>query len=587
MNALLRGLAALTVPLALAACAGPASLRGGQGEGAAPAAPVEVGIVAINDFHGSLEPPRQSVVAPDGKGGTVQVPAGGAAWLASAVDSVRAGHAHHLTVSAGDMISASQLASSLYLDEPAVEVMNRIGMEFNAVGNHEFDRGIAELQRMQNGGCEKHTARAPCRIEPFRGATFRYLAASTLRADGTTLFPATGIKTFGEGARAVTVGVIGLTLKGTPQLVDPSGIRGLTFADEADTINAAVPRLKEQGADAIVVLIHQGGRTQAPPDPNECNGIGGDILPILERLDARVDVIVSGHTHWAYVCDYGTVDPSRPFLLTSAGVYGELLTDITLAIDPVSGRVTGKKARNVIVQSAPYVSSVGPIANTDRYPLFTPRADIAAYVQRYVDASKAFASRVIGALSGPVAKGEGGIGGPLGNLIADAQLGATKGAGAQIAFMNPFGIRAPIVPGADGKVTFGDIYQSQPFGNQLVTATMTGAEIKAALEQGLDATGPVQALSPSAGFTYRYDLSRPGGERVVSPTFAGRPLDMKARYRVTVNGFLSLGGDGFTAFSDKPDAVSGAADVDALEQWIAGTAVRTVPAEVRAGPVGG
>lgn len=586
MAVLPRHALALAVPLLLlSACAGQPALRAPSDS--AGGTLVEVGIVALNDFHGSLEPPRQSVIAPDGNGGTMQVPAGGAAWLASAVDSVRGKYANHLTVSAGDMISASQLASSLYLDEPAVEVMNRIRMEFNAVGNHEFDRGIRELQRMQNGGCEKHTARAPCQLEPFRGAQFRYLAASTLREDGSTLFPATGLKTFGEGARAVTVGVIGLTLKGTPQLVDPSGIRGLTFADEADTINAAVPALKAQGADAIVVLIHQGGRTQPPLDPNGCNGLAGEITPILDRLDARVDVVVSGHTHWTYVCDYATINPAKPFLLTSAGVYGELLTDITLSVDPVAGRVVAKKARNVIVQSAPYVSSVGPIANTDRYPQFQPRADIAAYVKRYADASSAFTARAVGRISEPVAKAEGGSGGPLGSLIADAQLGATRGAGAQIAFMNPFGIRAPIVPDADGTVTFGDIYQTQPFGNQVVTATMTGAEIKATLEQGFDGQGPIQALSPSAGFAYAYDLARPVGDRIVSLTFQGKPLDPAARYRVTVNGFLALGGDGFTGFAGKPDAVTGVTDVDALERWLAGTSPRQVPREERVTGNGG
>lgn len=336
-----RSALALLLSGCLGACAAPMA-EGGHGE------PVEVGIVAINDFHGALEPPRQSVNVTDAAGNILPVPAGGAAWLASAVDSVRAAHPHSLTVSAGDMISASQLASSLYLDEPAIGVMNRIGVDFNAVGNHEFDRGQDELLRMQNGGCEKFTARQPCALEPFAGATFRYLAASTRRADGSTLFPATGLRTFGSGRRAVTVGVIGLTLKGTPNLVNPTGIKGLTFEDEADTINAAVPVLKAKGADAIVVLIHEGGRTKGNPDPQGCNDFAGDIRPILDRLDTRVDVVVSGHTHWAYVCDYAALNPAKPILLTSAGVFGELVTDISLKIDPVAGRVVSKQARNEI-----------------------------------------------------------------------------------------------------------------------------------------------------------------------------------------------------------------------------------------------
>ncbi|CAM4208330.1 Endonuclease YhcR [Novosphingobium lubricantis] len=564
----------------LASCAGPMASR---------PAPVEVGIVAINDFHGSLEPPRQAVNAPDGAGGIVPVPAGGAAWLASAIDAVRAGHRYSMTVSAGDMISASQLASSLYLDEPAIGVMNRIGVDFNAVGNHEFDRGQDELLRMQNGGCAKFTARQPCALEPFTGATFRYLAASTVKADGSTLFPATGLRTFGTGRDAVRVGVIGLTLKGTPNLVDRSGLAGLTFTDEADTINAAVPRLVQEGAAAIVVLIHEGGRTTGPPDPNGCEGLNGDIRAILDRLDPRVDVVVSGHTHWAYVCDYATLNPAKPFLLTSAGVYGELVTDITLTVDPVAGRVVSRRARNVIVQSVPYTSTRGPLANTPLYPQFQPRADISAYVAKYADASKVYTRRGIGRIDRPAPKTEGaqgGNGGPLGNLIADAQLNATRGAGAQMAFMNPFGIRAPLVPGPDGGLTFGDIYQCQPFGNNVVTVTMTGAQIKATLEQGLDDTGPKQALAPSAGFAFRFDPARPAGDRIVSITLDGMPLDMASPYRVTVNGFLALGGDGFSGFAGMPDAVTGATDIDALESWIAAVPMRTVPQEVRAGPVG-
>ncbi|NLR73055.1 bifunctional metallophosphatase/5'-nucleotidase [Novosphingobium sp. ERN07] len=573
----LRSALVLLLPGLLAACAAPMASN-------APVEAVEVGIIGINDFHGSLEPPRQSVNVADGKGGVIPVPAGGAAWLASAIDSVRAKHPRSMTVSAGDMISASQLASSLYLDEPAIGVMNRIGVDFNAVGNHEFDNGQQELLRKQTGGCEKFTAKQPCALEKFTGATFKYLAASTKRADGSTLFPATSLKTFGKGRSAVTVGVIGLTLKGMPNLVNPTGIQGLTFEDEADTINAAVPKLKEQGADAIVVLIHEGGRTKGEPNPQGCENFAGDIRPILDRLDTRVDVVVSGHTHWSYVCDYGALNPAKPFLLTSAGVYGELVTDITLKIDPVAGRVVSKKAENVIVQSAPYKGTRGDIGNTALFPMFQPRADVAEYVAKYVEASKQYTQRPIGKLDRAAPKlegpGENG-GGPLGNLIADAQLGATRDKGAQIAFMNPFGIRAPLVPAADGTLTFGDIYLCQPFGNNVVTESMTGAQIKAVLEEGLDDTGPKQALAPSTGFVFTYDPARPSGDRIVSIMLDGKPLDMAATYRVTVNGFLGLGGDGFSGFVGKPDTVTGPTDIDALESWIRAVPVRGVPQEAR------
>lgn len=568
----------------LSACAGPEG-RARFAAVPATAAPVEVGVLAFNDFHGNLEPPRQAVNAPDGQGGTVQVPAGGAAWFASALDALRARHPYYLIVSAGDMISASPLASSLFLDEPTIGVMNRLGLDFNAVGNHEFDRGEQELLRLQAGGCEKLTAREPCQLERFGGAQFRYLAASTRTAAGGTLFPATGLKTFGESARQVRVGVIGLTLKGTPLLVNPSGIAGLTFADEADVINAEVPRLRAQGADAIVVLIHQGGKTSGAPDPDGCTGLAGEILPIIAKLAPGVDVIVSGHTHADYVCEVPTADPARPLLLTSAGQYGKEITEITLAIDPAAHRVTARSARNHIVQSLPFTSARGPIAVTPLFPQYGPRADIAAYVQRYADVAKVFATRSVGKLSGPASKGDGAAasnGGQLGNLISDAQLAATRASGAEMAFMNPFGIRAAIVPAADGTITFGDIYLAQPFGSALVTETMTGAEIKAVLEQGFDDIGPEQVLAPSAGLVYRFDRRQPVGSRIVSITLQDQPLDPVGRYRVTMNGFLALGGDGFSVFTGARDAVTGSTDIEAFEAYFRSTDQRDVPQEERA-----
>ncbi len=552
----------------------------------APPAPVEVGIVAINDFHGAIEPPNQSVFMPGPDGETVGVPAGGAAYLASAIDSIRARHPNNVTVSAGDLTSASQFASSLYLDEPAVGAMNRIGLEFNAVGNHEFDNGDKELLRLQNGGCAKNTRRAPCAVEPFTGARFKYLAANVVTENGTTLFPATGTKSFGTGARKVTVGFVGLTLKGTSGLVLPDAVAGLTFGDEADAINRAADTLRAEGADAVVVLLHQGGRTGGDPDPQGCEALSGDILPILDRLSTKVDVVVSGHTHWAYICERELPGRTTPLLLTSAGVYGELVTDITLDIDPVTNHVVAKSAANVIVQSKPYTASRGPVANTDIVPRFEPRADIAAYVGKYVDASKAYSNRKVGSIAGTATRpseGGGNTGGSLGNLIADAQLAATRDAGAQIAFMNPFGIRAPAVigPAADGSVTFGELYQIQPFNNELVTMSLTGAELKAVLEQGFDEEAPMQVLTPSQGFVYRYDLSKPVGQRIVDMTLNSKPIDPAATYRVTVSNFLAQGGDSFTLFAKGRDTVRGGVDLDALQDWLAVKPARAVPEDNR------
>ncbi len=574
---------ALAFTALLSGCAAPQS-GGTLASAPPPVAPVEVAVLAFNDFHGNLEPPRQSVGTPDGQGGTAQVPAGGIAWLASALDSLRAKHPNSLTVAAGDLISASPLASSLFLDEPSVEALSRIGLDYAAVGNHEFDRGTRELLRMQTGGCEKLTAREPCQLERFAGARYHYLAASTLTASGTPLFPASAIRTFGSGAAQVKVGVIGLTLRGTPMLVNPAGVADVTFADEAETINAEVPKLKAEGADAIIVLIHQGGKQGGAPDPNGCNGFAGDIEPILARMSSAVDVVVSGHTHADYICEMPTADPARKVLLTSAGLYGKELTEITLTIDPAAHRVTTRSARNLIVQSQPFTSAKGPVALSPLVPTYAPRSDIAAYVQRYVDAAKSFATRPVGKLSGPADRGEapaGSTGGPLAHLIADSQLAATRNAGAQIAFMNPYGVRAALVPAADGTVTFGDIYLVQPFGNALVTETLTGAEIKAVLEQGFDAIGPEQVLAPSAGFVFRYDRRQPIGSRVTAMTLNGKLLDRAASYRVTVNGFLALGGDGFTVFKSGRDTVTGPTDIEAFEGLFRSKAMVDVPRDVR------
>ena len=538
-------------------------------------APVEVGIVAINDFHGALEPPRQSVPTPDGKGGTAYVPAGGAAWLASAVDSVRDKYPNHLTVAAGDLISASPLVSSLYLDEPTIAVMNKIGLDFSAVGNHEFDRGRQEILRMQSGGCAQFTRREPCALEPFAGARFAYLAASTLTESGAPLFPATALRSFGAGKRRVTVGLIGLTLKGTAEIVSPEGIAGLTFADEAETINAAVPRLVAQGADAIVVLIHQGGVQEPDVDPNGCAGFTGDIRPILDRLDTRVDLVVSGHTHRAYVCDYAALNPAKPFLLTSAGNNGKFVTDIRLAIDPVAHRVTAKNARNVIVQSQGFTGARGPVEPNAVVPQFAPRADIAELVARYVAATKAYSTRPVGTLSAPAS------GPALGQLIADAQLAATRSAGAQIALMNRGGVRAALVPRDNGVLTFGDIYAVQPFGNTLVTQTLTGAQLREAIEQSLSSDSDPHNAIPSAGLAYSYDLRRPAGSRIVSLTFEGKPVDPAATYRVTTSTFLASGGDGYLALKQGRDPTPGGVDVDALEAWLAATPPRPLPTELR------
>lgn len=562
---------ALFPALALAGCATTPVSRGPE--------PVTVRIVGLNDFHGNLEPRRRpmELTLPGGK--KVAIPAGGGAYLATAVAQTRAKNEYSLAISAGDLVGASPLSSSYFLDEPSIGVMNRLGLDFNAVGNHEFDRGWQELKRLQEGGCEQYTIRIPCAVEnPFPGATFPFLAANVVTPQGDTLFPAWGIRRFGKGEEEVAVGVIGLTLKDTPTLVTPTGVQGLTFGDEADAINKAVAALEQAGADAIVVAIHQGLNTEVGYDDKSCGGVSGDLLDILKRVDPRVDLVISGHTHRAYICDYSQIDPSRHFLVTSAGYGGAFLTDIALTIDPALDDVTKATADNIPVQSAGVDPAINSAEVDADLPSFAADPAVAAYIARYVAASDAASNRAVGKVTGDTHDpGPATEETSLGNAIADAQLAATRGAGAQIAFMNNSGIRAPLSPKADGTVTFGDIFAVQPFANSLVTRSYTGAQLMQLLEQQLNGEGFVQTFSVSQGFAFSYDMNRPAGSRIVSATLGGQPIDPGQTYRVTMNSFLAAGGDSFTVFEEGTDSTIGGIDLDAFEEWLSDVPVRALP----------
>ncbi|MBK8630432.1 MAG: bifunctional metallophosphatase/5'-nucleotidase [Sphingomonadales bacterium] len=551
--------------------------------GPSAAALVAVKLIAFNDFHGNLSPPRISIEATDASGAPVRVAAGGVAYLASAIDNLRAQNPNHAVVSAGDMIGATPINSALFLDEPTILAMNMIGVDFNAAGNHEFDKGRAELLRIQGGGCAQYTRLEPCRVDkPYPGAAFPILTANTITETGLPLLAPTGLKSFGKGKNRVTIGFIGLTLTGTPNLVSPSGVAGLTFADEAATANALIPALKAEGADAIVVLIHQGLYTAVGYNDKSCGGMSGDLMAVLDKLDPAVDVVISGHTHVSYVCDYAKVNPARPFLVTSAGKNGMFLSDIRLTLDPVAGRVLAKSADNLVVQSEAFQGLRGPVALRDDFPKFSPRADLAALVARYDAAAKQEATRIVGRMSGAATTAKS----PsreslLGNLIADSQLAATAAAdkgGAQIALMNPDGLRVDIVPGADGTVTFGSLFAAQPFSNAVMVKTMTTAQIRAVLEQQFNDPQWTRILSPSQGFRFSYDMSKPEGQRILAMSLNGMPLAEDGRYRVAMNSFLASGGDKFSVFKDGTEAVTGPLDIDALIGWLSGDAPRALPA---------
>ena len=582
--------------LALACTLG-AVLAGCGSAGGASASPprhIDITLIGFNDLHGHLEPPRIALTVP-GPSGPITVPAGGAAYLASAVASLKARGPHHAVVSAGDMVGASPLVSSLFLDEPTIEAVNQMQIDFNAVGNHEFDRGWRELLRLQYGGCEQHTARQPCQIsQPFAGAQFGFLAANTVQKDGSTLLPATGLKRFTQDGATVTMGFIGLTLKATPTMVTPAGVAGLRFEDEAATANALVPQLKVQGADVIVVVIHEGGRTTSGLLEESCAGLSGDILPILERLDPAIDVVVSGHTHQAYVCDYSRINPSKPFLLTSAGQYGTLLTDIQLRVDAQTRRLISKTARNRVVQSQAFTSGQGHVPVSDALPAFAADAQVQKIIDTYRAAAVPLAQRPVGQATAVVGRAPApSLESALGNLVADAQLLATRApenGGAQLSFMNPGGLRADLVPDEQGLVRYGQLFGVQPFGNQLVVKTFTGAQIKAVLEQqfasGSNTVQRPRVLSVSQGFGYDYDLAQPPGARVSRMVLHGAPLQPDAEVRVVMSSYLDSGGDNFSVLTQGRDRQVGMLDVDALEAYFRSQSPVSPPAANRITRVG-
>ena len=565
---MIRKLVAALAALSVAACTAqvaplaPVAQRG----------PVEVQILAFNDFHGNLQVPDPVEVAePDGT--KHKISTSGVAHLAAVLPGLRAGHPNTITVSAGDTIGASPLISANYLDEPTIDAMNLLGLEFNSVGNHEFDRGSDELKRMQSGGCAKFTRRVPCAVEPFGGARFRYLAANVVQADGSTIFPAMALKRFDTPAGPITIGFIGETLKGTGNIVTPSGVAGLMFKDEAETANALVPQLKAAGADAIVLLILQGGKTPQFTTGNSCDGLTGEILPIVQRLDPAITTIVSGHTHWAYVCQ-GTPGVTGGRLLTSAGKYGYFLTDLRLDFDPTTHRLVGQQARNIVVGN-------GEQGND---------AAEQALVDRYAAAVAPIASRIIGRLTAPAPNAQDESESPAADLIADSMLAATRApnmGGAQLALVNATGVRVSL---PSGDIKYADAFQVMPFGNNLVVMTLSGAQLRSVIEQQYRGSPPPvgqrpHALATSAGFTYAVDMAKPAGSRVSDIRLNGRPIDSNAPYRVVVNNYLASGGDsltGFTAGTDLTD--NGIVDLDALVAWIAPGRTPPVPNRIRVSP---
>jgi 5'-nucleotidase len=555
-----------------------------------PAAPTVKGqFLSYNDFHGAIDPPAGSGAVVNG------VPAGGVEYLATYLRKLRAEAAKEgretTTVGAGDLIGATPLVSAAFHDEPTIELMNEVGLQVSSVGNHEFDEGVDELIRMQRGGCHPKDG---CQDgDGFKGAKFTYLAANTInKKTGLPILPPIDIK-FVKG---VPVGFVGLTLEGTAGIVNPAGIKNVRFANEIETANKWGNLLKLFGVKAQVLLVHQGGQqnvSEAVPVPgvSDCNAFSGPIVPIVAGLNPEFNLVVSGHTHRFYSC---TLPNSKgTSVVTSAGTNGQLITDIDYAIDRRTGRFAQVTAKNVVVENGIPDGNGG--WQKDAAGVFLknpatvdPKAKKVA--DKYRTAVAPIANKVVGTITGDIVRTAGPNGeSPLGDVIADAQLAWTKSANAQIALMNPGGIRADFDAEAsaggeaDGQVTYGEAFTVQPFNNLVVTQTFTGAQLKNVLEQqfvGFGGQTTQRILQVSAGLTYTWTSTAPAGSKVTLLALNGTPIDPAANYQVTTNDFLANGGDGFTNLAQGTGRTTAPGfDVDALVGYLgAGTPVAPGPA---------
>ena len=298
-------------------------------------------LVAINDFHGQLTSP----------GSNLSTAAGGIDWLGGYVNALRAKNPNGtLFLSAGDLIGASPMVSALFHDEPTIEAMNLLGLDFDILGNHEFDDGKAELQRMQNGGCHPTDANT-CKgaSGTFEGAKFKFISANVKTTDtGTPLFPPYFIKLIG-GTR---IAIIGTVLEETPTVVSPTGVEGLSFQDEADAINGLIRQVRNRGAETVIAMIHQGGTQTGSvsnfAQANACSGLTGPIADIVSRLDSNVDAVITAHTHQWYNCQLPT-QGGKLVPVTQASSTGGGITEIDLTIDRTTRNPVGVTARNHLV----------------------------------------------------------------------------------------------------------------------------------------------------------------------------------------------------------------------------------------------
>lgn len=515
-------------------------------------APVEVNVAAINDFHGNLLSNPFSYQDAAVEGGVVKLKAGGIGALSGLVAQLRQQDPELLLIGAGDMIGGSPPISSMWADEPTLEALGLIGLKFTAVGNHELDQGKSELLRQIAGGCESTRPDKACQFDKaYKGTTFPYISANLMdKQTGKPVFQAYRI----EQAHGAKIAFVGATLRDVSAYVSAKSMNGLYTVDEADAINALLPELKKQKVDAIVVVIHQGGETPERFDRPDCSQLGGDVLDVVKRLDPLIKVVVSAHTHQGYLCRVGDR------LVTQGASFGRLMTHLTLTIDTRKHQLLDVKAENLVVDPQRYGA--------------TP--EIATLQKEVETRSQAQLGQPVARLGARQVQRETNDAGEsaMGDLIADAQLAATRALGAQVALMNLGGMRTDLVleEGQD-KVDYGQVASVQPFNNTLNIITLTGAQLRELLEQQWQSGSMgFYPLQPSASLSYRWDAARPKGQHVIpdSLTIDGQPVQPEREYRITVNSFLADGGDNFTVLKTGQRLDTGLNDLEALIAYLQG-----------------
>ena len=513
---------------------------------------LKVKLLGINDFHGQLSAGKLVGGRPVGSAGVLS------AYLKTAQVGIES---QTLIVHAGDHVGASPAASALLQDEPSIQWLNLLanaactyGDKANAacnivgtLGNHEFDEGKSELLRLLNGG--NHVS-GPFLEDPYQGARFPYVSANVVdEVTNRPILPPYVIKR----VQGVPIAFVGAVLEATPTIVTPSGVAGLKFLDEADAANSYVPEIKALGVKAIVLLIHQGG-TQASYTTSTNTALtnaalnGPDILDVVTRLDSEFDVVISGHSH-SFTNVLATNNQGKKILVTQAFSASTAYDDIDLTIDPVG--------KDIVTKSAKIVTTFA-----DQAPGNAPDPAAAALTAAAEARVAPLVTQVVGFTAASYTRDQNAAGeSALGDIIADSQNLAE---GTQFAFMNPGGIRADLVVAAGGaNITWNDLFTIQPFGNTLVKMNLTGAQIKALLEQQWQPT--ITRFLQISGLGYTWNAALPVGGRIVEVhDAAGVTLNPTAIYSITCNNFLAGGGDGFTTFVGGTNQIGGPVDLDAI-----------------------